>query len=175
MSYTFCLLKLDLLLSCLDFGLFDLDNLVWDQFLTEREKTHRFTQTTHCPSAFPELQTCVLHQQFIPHWIFPALLFLCTVTLTWQLWGCQPWAGLPPCLTLLCIPLPFPHGKTLPSASHTLQGNNSSVTALMFVFCSSVEQLQTMELCPGELCCSLLLCCIFCTNVLWGCRTRQKE
>lgn len=177
MSYTFCLLKRDLILTCLDFGVFDLDNLVWGQLLTEREKP---TDSPRQHSTFPKLQTCVLHQQFISHWIFPALLLFCTIKLTCQLWGCQPQAGLPPCLSPAVHPLPSP---IPPIEKHCLLVSTLSraiKTALLlwclyFTALWSRCSLETMVLYPGKLWWLFLLCCISWTNLLWGCRGRQKE
>lgn len=143
--YNFCLLKLDLILTCLDFGLFDLNNLVWGQVLTEREKPTDSSRQHIVTQLLQSSKPVCSHQQFLSHWIFPALLLFCTAKLTCQLWGCQPWAGLPPCLAPAVASPSLSHSrhrKTLPSGIHTLQGNKISITALMSVFYSSVEQVQ---------------------------------
>lgn len=178
MSYTCCLLKLDLILICLDFGLFHLDNL--GPVSNWKRKTYRLIQTTHWHSAFPKLQISVLHQQFISHWTFPALLFFCTLKVTCQLGGCQPWAGLPPCLAPALHPLPSP---IPPTEKHCQQGFTlfrAIKTALLlwclyFIALWSRCSLETKELHPGKSWCLLLLPCIICTKVLRGCSRRQKE
>lgn len=145
-----------------------------------KRKTYRFIQTTHCHSTFPKRQTCVLHQQFISHWIFPALLLLCTVKLTCQLGGCQPWAGLPPCLGLAVHSLPSPIPPTekhCHQVSTLLRAIKSALLlwCLYFTALWSRCSLETMVLYPGKLWCLLLLCCITWTNLFRGCRRRQKE
>lgn len=179
-SYTFCLLKLGLILTCLDFGLFDLNNLVWGQVLTEREKPTDSSRQHIVTQLFQSSKPVCSHQQFISHWIFPALLLFCTAKLTCQLWGCQPWAGLPPCLAPAVHPLPSP---ILATEKHCHQVSTlfRAIKSALLLWCLyftalwSRCSLETMELYPGKLWCLLLLCCIIWTNLLRGCRRRQKE
>lgn len=162
MSYTFCLLKLDLILSCLDFGLFDLDNLVWDQFLTEREKpTDSPSQHTVTKLFQSSKPVCSISS------LFPTAVFLlCNTHLpALRLSALSRVPSLPHCAALP-LPCAIPPWKNAAISSPHSSGQcqqHHCFDACVLQLCGAGAAANNAAVSWGAV---LLLCCIFCTDVL---------